>query len=112
MINIFLKNKLSPIARMSIILINDILLLNFSLYFSYYLRIEYFLQIFLIKNVLVISTIFYLILFFSFKIYKQYLDTLTITHINFILIFLYPTVLYLEFMCYYKMIILFQDLLY
>ncbi len=72
MINIFLKNKLSPIARMSIILINDILLLNFSLYFSYYLRIEYFLQIFLIKNVLVISTIFYLILFFSFKIYKQY----------------------------------------
>ena len=72
MINHFLSNRVSPIFRILIILVNDISLLNLSLYLSYYLRIEYFLPFGVIINISSISTILYLSLFAIFKIHKQY----------------------------------------
>ena len=72
MIESLLKNKISPLWRVGIILVNDIFLLNTSLYFSYFLRIEYLINFKIIKNVFIVSTLIYLISFFVFKIYKQY----------------------------------------
>ena len=70
--DIFLSNRIPPTFRMIVILLNDIFLLNITLYFSYFLRSEYFVSLNLIYNVSIISTLFYLILFFIFKIHKQY----------------------------------------
>ena len=71
MIKEILNNKFIYF-RYLIILINDIVILNLSLYSAYYLRVEYFLTISEIKNVALISSTIYILLFFTFKINKQY----------------------------------------
>ena len=64
--------KQFQMLRLIIILVNDLLILNLSLYFSYFLRIEYFLTFDQIKFASLIASIIYLLLFFIFKINKQY----------------------------------------
>jgi len=72
MISNFLNSKNFKEVRFLLILINDLLILNFSIYFSYYLRIEFFISFFEIKNVHFFASTIYLLLFFIFKIPKQY----------------------------------------
>ena len=71
MIKEILNNKFIYFRNL-LILINDIVILNLSLYSAYYLRVEYFLTISEIKNVALISSTIYILLFFTFKINKQY----------------------------------------
>jgi len=68
----FFNKKFNPLFRLFMILVNDVVLMNLTLYLSYYLRIEYFYPFNYIIEVFIFSTFIYLIIFFYFKINKQY----------------------------------------